>query len=207
MVKRARAQSIVELVAGLIVLIPIVLIMIDIGSLYLASIMNSDICREAARAAANGPPGAVQTGEPQKRVDTVINRKRAMCAGNVTIDSPVQVTEAVRTPLPAKPFGGQVDGEVTVETVVTVRPPFLVQAIVPQGVKIRTSQTFPYTWVMAADDLVGANPTGQQGLPSGPASPAPTTGGVKPTSGGNPVAPTTGGDPYADTYSTGGGTK
>lgn len=192
---RARAQSITELLVGLIALIPVILILIDMGSLIIGSAFNSELCRDAARAAANGPPSAIANAEPQKRAETVVNRKRIQCAGNISINSPIQVWETVREPLPAKPFGGQVDGEVTVQTSVTVRPPFLVSAIVPHGVEIKAKQTYPYTWVMTSDDLIGNSfTTGQSSGNAGdnPGLTSSTGGGQGATDGGG--ANSTGGD-------------
>ncbi len=209
---RARAQSITELLVGLIALIPVILILCDIGTLIIGSAFNSELCRDAARAAANGPPSAIANAEPKKRAEAVVSRKRAQCAGNISINSPILVWETVRDPLPAKPFGGQVDGEVTVQTSVTVHPPFLVAAIVPNGVELKAKQTYPITWVMASDDLIGNSfTTGGNSGSAGNSDPtttttgmgAMTTGGGHQTTGGG-TGGSTGGGGVGD--STGGGT-
>lgn len=154
---RERAQSMIELVVGLAILVPIVLILIDIGTLIIGSAMNSDICREAARAAANGAPDQVITGTPRARAEAVINRKKQMESGNVSLKTPIRMWEQLREPLPSAPFGGPVDGEVTVQTTATVRPPFLVRAIVPNGVDLVASQSYPYTWIMPPDSDLGSS--------------------------------------------------
>ena len=152
---RRRAQSMIELIAGLIVLVPIVLILIDIGTLVIGSAMNSDICREAARAAAMGAPDELLPGTPRDRAEAVVNRKRQQTSGAVSIKSPIQMWEDLRDPLPQPPFGGPVDGEVTVQTTVTVRPPYLVGSIVPNGVDLTCRQSYPYTWIMPPDSQSG----------------------------------------------------
>ncbi|MBX9567492.1 MAG: hypothetical protein K2X77_01295 [Candidatus Obscuribacterales bacterium] len=51
---RTRAgQSVVEMVAGTMVVIPIILFLLDIGTLIVANYINDDLCTRAARAAAN----------------------------------------------------------------------------------------------------------------------------------------------------------
>lgn len=182
MTLRNRAQSITEVIVGLIVLVPVILILIDIGSLIIASAVNSDICRAAARAAANGAPDRIDAGRPKERALAVVNAKKNEARGNVSVNLPIQVWETVRDPLPAKPFGGAVDGEVTVETSITCRPPFLVGAVVPGGVEIKARQTYPFTWAMSPDDLVSG---GFGGGSSGRVPPQTTTNGtVFPPAGG-----------------------
>lgn len=196
-----------ELLVGLIALIPVILILFDIGTLIIGSAFNSELCRDAARAAANGPPSAIANAEPKKRAETVVNRKRSQCAGNISINSPILVWETVRDPLPAKPFGGQVDGEVTVQTSVTVHPPFLVAAIVPNGVELKAKQTYPITWVMASDDLIGNSfTTGGNSGSAGNSDPTTTTAGAMTTGGGDQTTGgSTGGGGVGDSTGGGGG--
>lgn len=167
----SRGQSLVELLAGLVVIIPVVLFLIDAGTLFLGATENNQVCRDSARAAASGEPGDVTTAgsdrdvpagkQPFDRAASVI-RRTCKPGGAIRMSPDPKVTETLRAPLPTQPFGGPVDGEVTVETTVTVYPPFLVSTIVgPGGVSFKTSQTFPYTWVMSG--------TMNQGVQSPPA--------------------------------------
>lgn len=48
-----RGQSAVELMAGMIVVIPIFLVLVDLGAMLLASSVNDNIAKQAARAAGN----------------------------------------------------------------------------------------------------------------------------------------------------------
>lgn len=145
--RRNKAQSFMELVAGLAILIPIVLILIDIGTIMIGVNMNDSVCREAARAASIGPPDQIQSGEPKKRAELVVAKH--IGAGAVKMVPTVVMTESLNPPLPQAPYGGPVDGEVTIETTCNVFPPFLVSAVVgPGGVQFRARQTFPYTWIM-----------------------------------------------------------
>lgn len=132
--------------AGLAILIPIVLILIDIGTIVIGVTMNDSVCREAARAASIGPPNGVTPGEPKRRAELVVAKH--IGAGAVKMTPTVTVTENV-TSLPNAQYGGPVDGEVTIETTCNVFPPFLVSVVVgPGGVQFRARQTFPYTWIM-----------------------------------------------------------
>jgi hypothetical protein len=53
---KAKAQSFIETVVGIIFLIPIVLFLIDIGILYLANTTNDHFAKQAARSAASVQP-------------------------------------------------------------------------------------------------------------------------------------------------------
>ena len=52
------AQSIVELMAGLLVMVPILLFLVDMGVLVIANILNGDLSKTTARAAAMASDGA-----------------------------------------------------------------------------------------------------------------------------------------------------
>ncbi len=54
---RSLAQSMIELVVGLTVMIPVLLFLLDIGSLTLATVINGDLAKHAARAAASASNG------------------------------------------------------------------------------------------------------------------------------------------------------
>lgn len=144
-----QAQSAMELVCGAIVLVPLVLFCIDASTVYMGQSMNSSICRDAARAAANGPPSSLSaTYSPQKRAELVV-RKMQKAEGAIRMNPQVVCTEHVSR-LPTMPFGGMVEGTVDVKTSVDVYPPFIIKYCVPNGaVKLSASQTFPFTYVMA----------------------------------------------------------
>lgn len=145
--RRKNAQSFIELLAGLAILVPIVLILIDIGTICIGVTMNDSVCREAARAASIGPPNGITSGEPKRRAELVVAKH--IGAGAVKMDPTVTCTENMTGALPAAPYGGPVDGEVTVETTCNVFPPFLVSVVVGAGgIQFRARQTFPYTWIM-----------------------------------------------------------
>lgn len=145
---RTAGQSAIELIGGTIVIIPLVLFGIDCVTVYMGQNLNTQVCRDAARAASKGPPSAIFPNSPQQRAELVVRRSQKT-EGAIRLSPNVIVTENVRPPLPVMPFGGSVDGEVTVETTVDVYPPFLLHGVVRNGaVTIKAKQTFPFTWVM-----------------------------------------------------------
>lgn len=154
---RKNGQSLVELAAGLLVFVPIVLILIDCLVLALGASTNEEVCRDAARAAASGPPSlytpAVNRSAgagtpPNERAKAVIKRV-FNSAGVVSIEDDVKVLETVKTPVPATPHGGAIIGEVSVETTAVVYPPFLVRAIVEGGqFKFKSTRTYPFTYIV-----------------------------------------------------------
>lgn len=157
---RRQGQSLVELGAGLIIIIPVVLVCIDLATLYMGVNLNDTVCRDAARAASVGPPNGINLtaaqyppngialGEATRRVQGVISRANAT-TGAVQLDpSSVLVNENIVS-LPTVPFGGPVNGQVTVTTSVKVWPPFLL-SLMSQGQPqvFTTNKTFKYTWAM-----------------------------------------------------------
>jgi hypothetical protein len=136
-----------EMAAGLIVVIPVVLLIIDCATLYLGASMNDTICRDAARAASLGPPDSISPGEPKRRAEGVV-RKANKTAGAIRLDPDVTVTEDIKQ-VPDAQYGGPVKGTVTVDTTVHVFPPFLLLAFLnatDKGIDFTTNQTYAYTW-------------------------------------------------------------
>lgn len=163
-------QSAVELAAGIIVIIPIVLFGLDVACLFMGQSMNASICRDAARAAAAGPPSSISPQlTPKQRAEAVVRRTQK-AEGAIRVNSEVQCSEAV-TRTPTMPFGGIVEGTVTVQTSVDVYPPFILKNIVNKGaVKLTTSQTFPFTFVMASayNNSNSESLAGGTGVPGSP---------------------------------------
>ena len=146
----AKGQSFVELAAGLAVVIPVILLIIDCATIYMGVQLNDSVCRDAARAASIGAPDAITSGEPQRRAEGVV-RKANKTAGAIRLDNAVQVSEQMSGDLPTPPYGGPVKGEVTVATTVHVFPPFLISLFTgPSGVDFRAQESMPYTWSMAS---------------------------------------------------------
>lgn len=155
--RTSRAQSLVELAAGMMVFVPVILLLIDCSVLMIGQSANESACRDAARAASAGPPaspvaGAAHlvgpAGSPYKRAQAVIKNVYAL-GGLIKISQSLEVKETLRTPLPEAPVGGPYIGEVVVETTAEVYPPFLIRAFSENGIyQFKSSQSYPYTYVM-----------------------------------------------------------
>lgn len=150
--RNQRGVQIVELVCGSIVLIPIVLYGIDIATVYFGASMNSNICRDACRAAAAGPPQgyALPAYGPivcARRVVREQYREGAIIRVNPT---EIEVTQNIQEPRPVAPWGGPIRGDIQVKTQVHVFPPFLLPAV-SKEVVLKTDSKFPITWVMPAN--------------------------------------------------------
>ncbi len=114
--------------------------------------LNDSVCRDAARAASLGPPDAINSGEPQRRAEAVV-QKANKTTGAIRLDPNVTIKETLTGALPQAPYGGPVNGDVAVTTKVAVYPPFLLAACLnsPGGaVTFTARQTFNYTWSMAS---------------------------------------------------------
>jgi Flp pilus assembly protein TadG len=144
MKRNRRGVTIIEMVVGLMVVIPIVLVIIDFIIMNLAQQINDSAAREADRLAASGDPN-----QAVSRAQCVLNRINQGVAGyvsQVTLKSVTfNPTTLLATETALVPYGGVVQGSVTVTTTVTVTPavvcyccsgPFIFQA----------SQTCPITY-------------------------------------------------------------
>lgn len=146
--RRLSGQSLVELGAGLLVIVPMILVILDLAMLVIAVQTNDNACREAARIAASGDPASAQL-----RAQSVIARQNRTSGGMVSnfrivaVDLvPPDVTQQVAA---LTPYGGTITGTVTVSTDVDIRP-FVVQWVYSGGAPLtfRSRQSFPFTYVV-----------------------------------------------------------
>jgi hypothetical protein len=159
--KRARTskgQGIVELAAGLMVFIPIILLLIDCSIIMIGVSTNEAACRDAARAASSGPPASMSSGAhavaaaaaPYARAKSIVKNVYA-AGGLIKISETMTIKEVLQDPLPQAPAGGPLIGNVTVETTAEIYPPFLIRVFVDHGsYQFKNTQSYPYTYVMPA---------------------------------------------------------
>jgi hypothetical protein len=154
--RRIKGSSLVELLAGSIILIPIFLYGIDYASVSYANTFNANVCRDACRAAAAGPPTmfcplkASDPYRPRKRAEKIITRSSQANAW-IKVLPTFKMAEQILPPVPIPAYGGPVNGFVRVQTTVELTPPFLLP-MVDKVVHITREEQFPYTWVMPAND-------------------------------------------------------
>ena len=153
--RRARGQSLVELCAGLVVGVPLILAGIDMGFIALGASINDSVCRDAARAAASGPPSSQSTSAnrkvtpgqtPYQRVQAVI-RKHSPSHLPLKVLDQADIVETVRD-LPSTITGGAVDGDIAVKTTVSITPPFILRAYCPTGIELCSKHLMPFTYVV-----------------------------------------------------------
>jgi len=146
MAHRRRGQSSVELVTGLIVLIPVVLVLFDLAVIVLGVQINDQTCREAARVASIGDPT-----DCTKRADAVVNRANKQGSSMLSNFQLVSCVSSVSAADIAalQPYGGPVTGTVTVQTKVDIKP-FVVQYAYSGGAPIvfHARQTYPFSYVV-----------------------------------------------------------
>jgi hypothetical protein len=150
-----------EWLFGLIVLIPIMLIVVDLCVIYAGISFNNQVCREAARNAASGPPDVVCAKSPRSRAKSVIERANKGSA--FKIDPECDVSEKI-TAMPSNGTGGPVGGFTTVSSVVNVHPPFGVSKFFGKdSLRFTASETFPITYVMSTSEKQVQNITSDDG--------------------------------------------
>lgn len=156
-VRRTKSgQGSVELVGVLVCLIPVGLFLIDLGVVAIGAGLNDAVCRDAARAAASGPPSELTVADnrlvapgqaPYLRAQSVIKKVYATSMPAKMRDN-IEAIETVRDVPPAE-TGGAIDGEVSVKTIIDIYPPFIVGKIVGDGgVTLTSKHSVPITYVM-----------------------------------------------------------
>jgi hypothetical protein len=145
---RKRGQSLIELGAGLMVFIPVVLVLIDLAFLVAGAQINDNTCREAARIAASGDPGSARA-----RITSVIERANKTSGGmlsNFRLSAlnmtPSDITSQISS---LTPYGGTISGTVTVSSQVDIRP-LLIHWLASSGkpITLCSTQSFPFTYVV-----------------------------------------------------------
>ena len=143
--RRARGQSLMELAVGLAVLIPVILVIFDLAMIVLAVQTNDALCREAARAAASGDPNTMN-----QRATAVIKQQNLKSKGMASNYQLISLTSTASASYLASlgQYGGPVNGNVTAQTQVDVKP-FVVQYAYggQSPLQFKSSQTFPFTYV------------------------------------------------------------
>lgn len=153
--RHEKGQGLVEVVGILVCLVPVVLLVIDLGMIAIGAGLNDQACRDAARAAASGPPSDLSKGEnrtvgagtlPYDRAAAVV-KKIYSTRLPMKVRENIEAVETVRD-IPTD-AGGAVDGEVSVKTIIDIYPPFLAGAVVgPQGVSLNCTHTVAITYVV-----------------------------------------------------------
>lgn len=156
-VRKSAAQSLTELMVGLILLIPILLVIFDAAVVVIAVSLNDSVCRDAARAAAGGRPidfvdgnGTTQTANARARALAVIQRANTSMKGYITGVTLVDADSGPTPPNPTGPdpnFGGQYYGTYTVVTEVGIKLPAAIPGLTPDTLAMKSKQTFPITFV------------------------------------------------------------
>jgi hypothetical protein len=154
--KRCKGSAIAETAAALCLLVPVILLVIDCVVLAIGASLNDSVCRDAARAAASGPPGDLSLGTDRPVPPGSSPQKRALSVVKYvwTLNMPVKVRETMDIKetlrdVPPAPVGGAIDGEVSVQTVIDVYPPFLVPGFVSSsGLAFQSRHSVAYTYVV-----------------------------------------------------------
>ncbi len=154
---RRCGQALAECCAGLLIVVPILLILLDCVFVFMGASLNDSVCRDAARAAASGQPSSLtlaanrnvgKTQTPNQRAVAVI--KHVYYSGlPMKVRETVAVVENVRD-VPPVEQGGAIDGDVTVSTTIDIYPPFRVTWINSGIVVLRSKHTVAFTYVRPA---------------------------------------------------------
>jgi Flp pilus assembly protein TadG len=145
-IRSARAVTLLEMVMGLIVLMPVLLMVMDLTVITLAVQINDNAARESVRLAASGDPS-----QAQARAQQVIARINAGTSGYVSNITLSQLTfnpaNLLVSAAALVPYGGVITGSVTVQTQATVTP-FVVQYVCPGPYLFNSAQTCPVTYTV-----------------------------------------------------------
>jgi len=146
----------IEMIGALIVCVPIVLSVIDLGFIAMGASANDSVCREAADAAASGPPSTNvapstnQLSAGKSGYDLAVSVIKVHQPTNVPakVSETPDVTESL-TDVPPPEQGGSVDGEISVTTTVVITPPFLIGAYFGKnGLSLTSKHVVPFTYIV-----------------------------------------------------------
>ena len=154
--RKRNAQSLVELCAALIIAIPLLFTAIDAAFLLLGASLNDQVCRDAARAAASGPPSDLSLSPvprlmgsgraPALRAQAVIDHISYSGLPMKVRDS-FKINEVI-TDIPPESIGGAIAGEMIVGTTIDINPPFQLPGL--SQVTFHTQHIMPITYVRPA---------------------------------------------------------
>ncbi|MBN9397170.1 MAG: pilus assembly protein [Candidatus Melainabacteria bacterium] len=153
--RRSRGSQLVELSAGLLVLIPLFFAIIDLIVFYLAATLNDNACRDAARAASVVQPiaadavGVLPDASPIKQRAASVVTKMQHLDGYIIGPRVVQVSLSNDFKRPSNLLiGGNYEGSVEVRTQVDYKLPASIPGVLPQQMPINSQHSFPLTAVM-----------------------------------------------------------
>lgn len=160
--RNTNGSSLAELGGALVLMVPILLIVFDCLAICIGTGINDATCRDAARAAASGPPGQnlIGTGRTVTVAQPPYKRAKAVVKNVYQSNLPMKirdnmdVVETVKD-IPPTTTGGSLSGEVSVETTIDIYPPFLVGAMVGEsGVTLKSKHVVPYTYTITASSVI-----------------------------------------------------
>jgi hypothetical protein len=152
--RRRSGQSLLELACALVVAVPIILILIDCGFIAAGVAVNDAACRDAARAAAGGPPSLMAVGsrtagsgtDPMRRAKNVVDQIYKQTRLPVSIrDNAIEIEETVDS-VPPPDNGGNINGTITVHTTVDIAPPFIVRRFTGADIPLKSRHSYPFTF-------------------------------------------------------------
>jgi hypothetical protein len=153
---RQRGTFIAELAVALIFAVPLILSVIDLGVIAMGAQMNDTISRDAALAAASGPPAGTtaETDRILATTDRPYERAEEVIQNIYNTNIPVKVRDDVvaletLVDVPPASQGGAIDGMVSIETTVDIYPPFIIGGVIDGGkVSLTARHAVPITYVV-----------------------------------------------------------
>jgi hypothetical protein len=156
--RKQLAASSVELVCGLLMLVPVSLVLLDMGSILVSVFSNDSICREACRAASSADPK-----DAKKVAEQIVTRANSS-GSTLAVYKLVEEPQKTSLRVPKEDQGGLIEGSVTLKTAVDVRPMFIVGAMYGgKPIEFVAQQTFPYTFVMQPKPKADKDKNNDQG--------------------------------------------
>ncbi len=161
--KLRRGSGLVEVTAGLVLFIFVLLLALDLYIILQGAIINDTLVRDLARTASKGPPAKLTVGRgrvvtertaPYERVMDLLQKKKEVLPAWYELSPTINITETINSPIPVAPFGGPVYGTVTVETTILVHLQFAPGFFKMEPISLTASKTFPYTWVMKSQTVL-----------------------------------------------------
>lgn len=149
--RSTRGQQLSEMAAGLIIVVPILLVIADLLCVFMAVTINDNCCRDAARAASSVPAAASDAKGPLSSSSPIYIRA-ATCVdqaktGGYLVGPKLEnvLLSSDFAPPSNLKVGGRYEGSVEVRTTITLKLPAWVPGVVPEMIDFKSAQSFPLT--------------------------------------------------------------
>lgn len=142
-----RGLSSAELAAGLVVAVPIFLAIFELAMILIIAQATDSVAREASRVASAGDPQ--QAGTRVQNVINQANQQQRIMASQMALGScTFNPTDLLVQESKMIPFGGTLNGDVTVQITCQIKPWLFSLFTNNQPITFKAQKTYPFSYLV-----------------------------------------------------------